>query len=217
MAQRTMERFRKRTILMHWLFAISFIVMLITGGIMFFDLTGMDGGVLIRRIHRAGALIFVFLPVLYTLFDPRSAIGFLREAFIWDRDALIWLKKSPGYYFKGKTRMPPQGHINGDQKLWQLIVTVTGFMFMVSGLLLWFFKLKMSLSMYQWVLLTHAVCFVVVLFMFPLHFYLTTLYPGFDESLSSMIDGMVSESYAQEHHSKWFEENQERNIKSHQD
>jgi formate dehydrogenase subunit gamma len=106
----------------------------------------------------------------------------------------------------GKRQMPPQGYLNGDQKLWQLIVTVTGFIFVVTGILLWFFKLKISLAVYQWVLLTHAVCFVVVLFMFPVHFYLTTLYPGFEESLSSMIDGKVSESYARENHSKWLKE-----------
>lgn len=206
MEQRTVERFRKRTILMHWFFAISFIVMLITGGIMFFDLTGMDGGVQIRTIHRTAAVFFVLLPVLYMLFDPKSASSFLRAAFIWDRDALVWLKKSLSYYFRGKNQMPPQGHINGDQKLWQLIVTVTGLLLMATGILLWFFKLKISLAVYQGVLLTHAGCFVVVLFTFPVHFYLTTLYPGFEESLSSMTDGKVSESYAREHHSKWFKE-----------
>ena len=173
---------------------------------MFFDLAGMDGGVRIRTIHRIAAVFFMLLPVLYLLFDPKSVIGFLREAFIWDRDALVWLKKSFGYYFLEKRQMPPQGYLNGDQKLWQLIVTVTSLLLVATGILLWFFKLKLSLVFYQWILLTHATSFVIVLFMFPVHFYLTTLYPGFDESLSSMIDGKISEFYAREHHIKWLKE-----------
>jgi formate dehydrogenase subunit gamma len=204
MGQRTVERFRKRAILMHWLFAIPFFVMLVTGGIMFFDLASMDGGVQIRTIHRIAAFFLVFLPVLYLLFDHKSAIGFLREAFIWDHDAVGWLKKSLRYYFRGERKMPPQGYLNGDQKLWQLLVIVTGLLLVATGILLWFFKLKISLVFYQWALLTHAASFMVVLFIFPVHFYLTILYPGFEESLSSMIDGRISESYAREHHSKWF-------------
>ena len=206
MEQRTVERCRKPAILMHWLFAIVFFVMLLTGGIMFFDLAGMDGGVRVRTIHRVAAVFFVFLPVLFVLFNPKSAIGFLKEAFIWDHDAAVWLKRSFGYYFRGKRQMPPQGYLNGDQKLWQLIVTVSGLIAIMTGILLWFFKLKISLVFYQWILLTHAASFMVVLFLFPVHFYLTTLYSGFEESLSSMIDGKVSESYAREHYKKWFEE-----------
>ena len=44
----------------------------------------------------------------------------------------------------------------------------------------------------------------VVLFTFLAHFYLATLHPRFDESLSSMTDGKVSSSYAQKHYSKWY-------------
>ena len=206
MEQRTIVRFRKRAILIHWLFAVTFAVMLVTGGIMFFDLTSMDGGVQIRTIHRTAAVFFVLLPVIYMILDPKTAIGFLREALRWDRDALVWLRMSLKYYFAGKGQMPPQGYINGDQKLWQLLVIVTGVVFALTGILLWFFKLKIPLAFYQSVLLTHAVSFVVFLLMFPVHFYLTTLHSRFEESLSSMIDGKVSESYAKEHYTKWYKE-----------
>jgi formate dehydrogenase subunit gamma len=206
MEPRTMERFRKRAIFIHWLFAASFMVMFITGGIMFFDLTGMAGGVQIRLIHRIAAVFFVLLPVIYMLIDPVSAIDFLRGAFRWDRAALAWLRASPRFYFGRQAQMPPQGYINGDQKLWQLVVIVTGILFALTGTLLWFFKLNIPLVFYQWVLLAHAASFVIVMFMFPMHFYLTTLHSGFEESLSAMIDGKVSESYAREHYHKWYKE-----------
>jgi formate dehydrogenase subunit gamma len=206
MEPRTITRFRKRAILFHWLFAVTFIVMFITGGIMFFDLTGMAGGVQIRLVHRVAAVFFVLLPVIYILIDPASAIDFLKRAFRWDRDALAWLRSSLRFYSGRKVQMPPQGYINGDQKLWQLIVITTGLVLALSGTVLWFFKLNIPLVSYQWVLLVHAASFVVVLFMFPVHFYLTTLHSSFEESLSSMMDGKVSASYAREHCRKWFKE-----------
>ena len=206
MEQRTIERFRKRVILIHWLQAASFAVMLITGAIMFFDLTSMSGGHQIRTIHKAAAVFFAIVPVLYSLFDPKATMSFLKEAFRWDRDDVAWLRASASFYFGRKVQMPPQGYINGDQKLWQLVVIVTGLVFALTGILLWFFKLKMPLVLYQWVSLSHATAFVVVLFMFLVHFYLTTLHPGFEESLSSMVDGKVSSSYARNHYSKWYDE-----------
>ncbi len=204
MEQRTVERFRKRAILIHWLQAASFAVLLITGALMFFDLTSFSGGHQIRTIHRVAAVFFVIVPVLYSLFDPKATISFLKEAFRWDRDDLAWLRASPSFYFDGKVQMPPQGYINGDQKLWQLVVIVTGLVFTLTGIMLWFFKLNIPLVLYQWVLLTHAAAFVIVSFMFLVHFYLSTLHPRFEESLSSMLDGKVSSSYAREHYSKWY-------------
>jgi len=44
---------------------------------------------------------------------------------------------------------------------------------------------------------------VIVGVMFLAHFYLRTLHPNFPESLASMLDGKVSESYARDHYSKW--------------
>ncbi len=207
--QRTVERFRKQTILVHWLHATSSAVLLVTGAIMFFDLAGMSGGQQIRIIHKTAAVFFVMVPVLFAVFDPKAALSFLKEAFRWDRDNLAWLKIAISFYFGLKAEMPPQGYINGDQKLWQLIVMVTGVVFAITGILLWFFKLKMPLVLYQGILLTHAFSFVIVSFMFLVHLYLTTLYPKFEESLSSMVDGKVSESYAQEHYEKWYDEKTE--------
>lgn len=205
MEQRTIERFRKRTIWIHWLHTASFVVLSITGALMFFPLTGMRGGHQIRTAHCITALFFVAAPVLYSLFDPKTAMTFLEEAFHWNRDDITWLKLSVSYYFGGPGQMPPQGRINGDQKLWQLVVIITGSVFILTGVNLWFFKLQIPIVLYQWVLFAHAVAFVVISFMFLIHFYLRTLHPRFEESLSSMLDGKVSEPYARKHYPKWYD------------
>lgn len=204
MEQRTVERFRKRAIGIHWLHAASFVVLLITGALMFFHLTGIAGGRQIRTVHRITAVFFAAAPVLYSLFDPEAAMRFLSEAFCWHRDDAAWLTSSVKYYFRSQEQpMPPQDRINGDQKLWQLVVIITGATFVLTGIILWFFRLKVPLELYQYVLLAHAVAFIVISFLFPAHFYLRTLHPGFEESLSSMLDGKVSASYARKHYPKW--------------
>ena len=205
MEQRKVERFRKRVILIHWLEAVSFAILLVTGALMFFHLTDINGGKQIRIIHQVAAVFFVMIPIIFTLFDPKAAMSFLKVAFRWDPDDRAWLRGAVSLYFGRKVKMPPQGYINGDQKLWQLVVIVTGLVFILTGSLLWFFKFKIPLVLYEWVSLTHAMAFVVISLMFFMHLYLTTLHPAFEESLSSMVDGNVSASYAREHFGKWYD------------
>jgi formate dehydrogenase gamma subunit len=203
MGLRTLQRFRTSTIVMHWLHTALFFVMIITGALMFFQLTGLSGGRHVRTAHRITALCLVAAQVLYALFDPRTALGFLAEACRWDRDDIGWLKQSPRYYCGGQVQMPPQGRINGDQKLWQLVVILSGGVLTLTGGILWFFKLKVPTEFYAAVLLTHAGAFVAIALMFPAHFYLRALHPIFGESLSSMLDGKVSSAYAARHYPKW--------------
>jgi formate dehydrogenase subunit gamma len=170
---------------------------------MFFHLTNISGGIQIRTVHRIAASFFMVILVIYSIWDPGSSLSFLKEAFQWNHDDIEWLKSSIKYYFIGKRDMPPQGRINGDQRLWQLIVIITSTVLVFTGITLWFFKLKIPRLLYQGSLLTHSAAFIIVLVTFFWHFYLRTLYPDFDESLSSMIDGKISESYAAKHYSKW--------------
>lgn len=205
MRPRTIRRFRKRAIWTHWLHTASFIVLLTTGFIMFFHLTAFAGDQTIKVLHRAAAVIFVMIPVLYSIIDPGTTLIFLKEAFLWGRDDLGWEKTAANYYFGGKAHMPPQDRINAGQKIWQLIVVLTGLLFVFSGAILWFFRLKIDVGLYQGVLLVHAITFILVLVWFLWHAYLATLHPRFPESLPSMLNGKVSEPYAAEHYRKWYD------------
>lgn len=202
---RTVRRFQGGAILVHWLHAGSFAVMLITGTIMFFNLTGMDGGRLIRTVHKAGAVAFVAVPAMFSLYNPRAAVGFLKQAFIWNKGDLAWLRSAAGFYSGRKNEMPSQGYLNGDQRLWQFITAVTGAVLAVTGLLMWPFKLKLSVGLYQVILLAHAVSFALAAPLFLLHLYLALLHPRFEESLSAMVDGNVSPTFARERYARWYE------------
>jgi formate dehydrogenase subunit gamma len=203
---RTVRRFRGRSILVHWLHVASFAVLLITGILMIYGLTDMDTGWLVRTIHKTAAVGFVIVPVLFTLFDPRAAFGFLKDGFRWNRNDWAWLRDSPAFYFGQRSQMPRQGYINGDQRLWQLVTIVTGLAFTTTGVFMWLFRMKVPPEMYVWVRLAHAASFVIAGPLFLFHAYIALLHPRFEESMSSMIDGKVSLPYARDHYAGWCED-----------
>ena len=205
MEKRTVRRFRTRAIMIHWLNFVPFILLLATGALMFLDVPGMTGARQIRTVHQVAAAVFIGIPVLYFALDPGSVFDFLKSTFGWNKNDLAWLRRAPRYYFRDVAAAAPQGYLNGDQKLWQLIVVVCGLVLAITGLVQWFFRLKIPAMAYQWVLLVHAAAFVVLMFAFFIHLYLASMHPRFGESLSSMLDGKVSESYAREHYTGWYE------------
>ncbi len=77
---------------------------------------------------------------------------------------------------------------------------------------MWIFQFKIPQALYQWVSLTHGFAFVVVSFMFLVHFYLTVLHPGYEESLGAMVDGKVSSAFARKNYSKWHAEQPEEEL-----
>jgi formate dehydrogenase subunit gamma len=102
--------------------------------------------------------------------------------------------------------MPPQGHVNTGQKMWQLIVLGTGFLFLVSGILMWFFKDSLSPGVFQWSVIVHDIAFILALLMLLVHVYLGVIHPRMTESLRSMWDGKISKTYARNHYGKWYDE-----------
>ncbi len=203
---RTVARFRKRTIWFHWVHTAAFLVLLITGAILFFPgLGGAAAGGATRFIHRIAVVVFVVAPLAYAAFNPKVAWHFVKETFTWGSDDYRWVMRAPDYYFGGaEDKMLPQGHINTGQKAWQLIVVVTGVIFLVSGVLMW--SNNLGTGVFQWAVIAHDVAFILALLMLLVHVYLGVLHPRMTESLRSMLDGKVSRKYAQSHYGLWYKE-----------
>ena len=102
--------------------------------------------------------------------------------------------------------MPPQGHINTGQKIWQMIVIMTWVAFLVTGSIMWFFKDKVTPNIFQWSLIIHDIAFLVGLIMLLVHIYLGVIHPRMTESMRSMINGKISSHYAEHHYGKWYHE-----------
>ena len=205
---RTVERFKIRTIWLHWAHTLAFLVLIVTGAILFFHgIGGIAAGGLTRIIHRVSAVIFIAGPILYFPFNPKMSFHFVKDILTWGKNDLIWLTKAPDYYFGGaEENMPPQGHVNTGQKMWQMIVTGTWVAFLATGTIMWFFKDAVAPGIFQWSMIIHDVAFIAGLIMLLVHIYLGVIHPRMTESMRSMIDGKISAHYAEHHYGKWYNE-----------
>lgn len=205
---RIVERFKKRTIWFHWIHTAAFLVLIVTGAILFIPgLGGAAAGGLTRLIHRIAVVFFVGLPVVYFVFNPRMSLHFIKETLTWGKDDLDWAKVAPLYYFGGdEEKMPPQGHVNTGQKMWQFVVLGTGVLFLVTGVTMWFFKGSVAPGIFQWCVIVHDIAFILASLMLLVHIYLGIIHPRMTESLRSMWSGKISKKYASSHYGKWYDE-----------
>ena len=205
---RVVELFMKPTIWFHWFHSAAFLTLVVTGAILFIPgLGGPAAGGLTRLIHRIAVVFFVGAPIIYAVFYPRMSLHFIKETLSWGKGDIEWVMKAPDYYFGGaEEKMPPQGHINTGQKMWQLVVLGTGSLFLVSGLVMWFLKDILAPGFFQWCVIVHDVAFILAFLMLLVHVYLGIIHPTMTESLRSMWDGKISITYAKHHYGKWYDE-----------
>jgi formate dehydrogenase subunit gamma len=205
---RVVERFKKRTICLHWIHTAAFLTLIVTGAILFFPGIGEPAaGGTTRLIHRIAVVFFVAIPVIYSVFNPRTALHFVKETLTWGKDTITYMKAAPLYYFGGaEEKMPPQGHVNPGQNMWQLIVLVTGILFVISGFIMLFFKDTVAPGVFQWCVIAHDVAFLLAFLMFLVHIYTGAIHPRMTESFRSILDGKISKKYAKSHYGKWYDE-----------
>jgi formate dehydrogenase gamma subunit len=204
---RVVERFKKRTICLHWIHTAAFLILLVTGAILFFPaIGGPAAGGLTRLIHRIAVVFFVAIPVIYAVFNPRAALHFIKETLTWGKEDMGWMEAAPLYYFGiADEKMPPQEHVNTGQKMWQFIVLGTSVLFFVSGLIMWLFKATVPAGLFQWCVIAHDVAFLLAFLMLLVHIYTGSIHPRMTESLRSMWDGRISKKYAKSHYGKWYD------------
>lgn len=205
------ERYRKPTRILHWVHAGAFVALFITGLILFVPPLGIlaeDSWT--RIIHRAAAVLFIVAPLIYIPLNWKASVKGIKDAFIWGKDDIGWIKAAPRYYFlSDEAAMPPQDHLNTGQKIWWFMVIVFGVVFTISGLIMWGFKTTASPELLQWMVLLHDVAFITTGCMLFVHIYLSAVHPMMRPlrtgAWSSMYRGKVSVDYAKSHHGKWYE------------
>ena len=204
------QKYTKPARIFHWVHTGAFLLLLITGIILFvpaFGAAAQDSWT--RVIHRIGAVIFVLAPLIQIFANPKTAGASIKEAFTWNKDDLGWAMALPRYYFLcDDSTMTPQEHMNTGQKMWYVLLLLFSPIFLITGILMWFFKYSLPSVVFQWSLLAHDVAFIVVLLMFFVHIYMGVIHPMARQhggTFSSMVDGTVSAEYAKSHHGKWYE------------
>ena len=206
--QHEVERYRKPTRVLHWIHSGSFVILFLTGLILFIpQLAFLAEDSWTRLLHRIAAVIFVVIPLVYLLTNWKASWKSIKEAFSWGGEDIGWMKAAPRYYFLNDEKaMPPQPHMNTGQKMWWFMVIVFGIIFVITGLIMWFFKTIAPAGLLQWTVFVHDIAFIVTGAMLFVHIYLGVLHPLMTEAWNSMARGKVSVEYAKSHHGKWYEE-----------
>ncbi len=202
------EKYRKPIRILHWVHASAFVLLFLTGLILFIPQLGfLAQDSWTRIIHRVAAVIFIVAPLIYLSLNWRTSWKGIKEAFSWEGYDFDWLKAAPRYYFLNDEKsMPPQPHMNTGQKMWWFIVIVFGVLFVITGVIMWAFKTTAPAALLQWAVFVHDIAFIVTGAMLLVHIYLGVFHPLMRESWKAMTGGKVSAEYAKSHHGKWYQE-----------
>lgn len=179
----------------HWILAVSFFVLAVSGYAFLFHLEGVGavfGGFNgMRAVHNWVGVVFV-VSMFVTIFN------YLPVSLRFTSDDAAWFSRAGGYFSK-KTAVPPQDELNAGQKLYYLVVLATGAVISVTGFIIWLRPWdKGGILVSQ---LLHNISFDLLVIAIPAHIYLATLAnPG---TFRIMIYGTVPLSWAKKRHAKW--------------
>ncbi len=234
MSGRTMERFNGIERFAHWLTAVTFILLAVTGlnmlyGRYLFAMTeGGDRGDF-GALHTAFAAITYYGKFIHNFLSFGFMLGIVLCFVLWVRHNipnkldLKWLAVGGGLFVKNVH--PPARKFNAGQKLIFWLVVLGGLSLSLSGIALLF---PQSLAMFdgtfqvlnafgldlptgltatqemQLQQIWHGAMAIVMIGVIIGHIYIGSL--GMEGAFAAMGSGMVDENWAREHHGLWVQE-----------
>ena len=200
---RLIERFNAVERASHWVMAVSFVILAISGIIIFWGkyiilpwlgYTGFSWlTVISKNLHNFIGPLFIFSLVVMFLVYVRD--NFFREG------DLRWITRFGGM-FSGKEL--PSHRFNGMEKLWFWVgIVILGVIMSVTGLILDFPNWNQGREVMQQANIIHIIAGVIFIAGAFGHIYMGLATEG---AYRGMRDGYVDETWAREHHSLWYEE-----------
>ena len=202
MSEQMITRYSPRERANHWLIAISFILLAISGLALFhpafFFLSSLLGGGTWSRILHP--FIGVVLAVAFFFF----AIGMWSQNKITAADR-EWQKRL-GDILCNKTKgLPEIGKYNIGQKylFWTLVLTIA--LLLVSGMVIWqpWFTPYFPITLVRLAALVHAVAAFIAILGIIIHIYSAI---WVKDSIRAMTRGTVTAAWARHHHPSWYKE-----------
>jgi len=198
MAQRYIDRFNTFARVLHWIVAVSFLILLFTGLGLFSKafyaylnfFGGPQQGIL---IHKWGGVVFFFSSVLLFLINAKDVCRF-------DKDDRTWVAKFGGYLTREEEPIP-QGRYNAGQKMFALFSFLATLVMGATGLVIWD-AAAFELNLTRFSLMLHSLFFILFIMGVVVHVYLGTI--GNPHTLEGMLWGQVRKDWAKKHHSKWY-------------
>lgn len=187
----------------HWLVAIMFVLLAITGMILLYGrfvlipLLGPEGfgvtGQIAKTIHDyVGPVFGIALIIQFILF--------VRGNIFEPKTDLPWLLKGGGMLGK---QHAPAGCYNAGEKIWFWVAMTGGAVMLVSGIILDFPFFDQDRSMLELNYMIHTIAAVIVVAMSFGHIYLGSV--GMEGAFEAMKTGYCDENWAKEHHEIWYE------------
>ena len=198
-------RFEVIEIVWHWVQAVPYLVLIVTGMLMlaqrFLGAEWVPHASL-SLLHRAAGLVLIGL--LAVTLVVAMATGWsrhlrrtLRDAFVWRWHDIVWLVKVPLHALLPRVGLPPSGRLNPGQKLHTLVIATVVPGFVATGLAI----VLVPSALGPWMI--HAALLVPAGVYLGLHLFLTIVNPPTRQGLGGMFFGHVSAEYAAAHHPLW--------------
>ncbi len=188
----------------HWLTAVTFILLGLTG------LNMLYGRYFLRPLIGADAFsaLTAWGKYVHNFISFAFMLGIVLLVLLWVRDNLPtrtdlkWLAMGGGLFGKGSH--PPAHKFNAGQKLIFWGVVFFGTAISISGLLLMFPFSVADMHEMQLTQLGHSIVALLFIAMIIAHIYIGTI--GMEGAFDAMNSGMVDENWAREHHNLWVAE-----------
>ena len=199
---RVIERFSPADRYAHWLLAIVWVVLAITGLILSLGkaaLLPLIGPTLFSWLATAAKTLHNFIGPILIVAVPWLFIRFIRDNGI-GIDDFRWFAHITGY-FTGHEY--PSGRFNAGEKLvFWLVLVLFSTCLVVSGLVLVFPNFDQTRSTMQVANVVHVVAAYLAIALAFVHIYLGTI--GSAGAYRAMRDGYVDASWAEHHHQRWY-------------
>ncbi len=205
---RTMERFNATERFAHWLTAICFVVLGLSG----LNLSFGRGVILPLIGPEAFASLSAFGKLAHNFLSFPFVLGVLLMAVLWIRHNIFnavdmeWFRQGGGIVKRGVH--PPAGKFNGGQKVLFWLVVLGAATLAVSGYILMFPFYVTDIAGMQLAQLVHAIAGIVMVAVILGHIYIGTV--GMEGAFDAMGTGHVDANWAKEHHSLWAQEGRAR-------
>jgi formate dehydrogenase subunit gamma len=189
----------------HWLTAVSFVLLGLTGlnitfgKIVLLPLMGADA---FSNVAQAAKYIHNFVSFSFVL-------GLILIISLWLKDNIPrqvdidWFKQGGGFI---KSKHASAGRFNAGEKLVFWFALAAGAAVIVSGLVLLFPFYGTNIADMQVAQVVHAIIAVLFVAVIIAHIYIGTL--GMEGAFEAMGTGEVDLNWAKEHHDLWFAEKQ---------
>jgi len=201
---RLIRRFASWERVLHWTAATCFLILVVTGFTLFFGKYYVEALLtypVYSWVAKAAVTLHNFTAPVFAVTVVSLFLAFVKRNW-WRAYDWGWVRLLGGFIGKGE---PPSGFFNAGEKLWFWFgVTTLGLVMIGSGAVLLlpvYNQTRDVLAAADIVHLSAALLFVGASFG---HIYMGTI--GMRGALRAMREGVVDETWAKEHHSRWHDD-----------